>query len=183
MKAKLARKERRDREPVFSRHCLRQARSVCAREPRRAALCADPVARNDRPDRAPALDCPELNSQAQPCKVSRHSHPSPMSHDHSTPSRPQKSAARSCCAMKSRCSICGTRPPSPRAIRCLPPTWRPGGSRSKPRRGCPARMCRSLSTMPARVWLPQAGDRLAGAGIHRRSPARRRARGLAEGGL
>src|ERR1700716_1847017 len=29
--------------------------------------------------------------------------------------------------MKSLCSICGTRPPLPPAIRCLPPTWRAAG--------------------------------------------------------
>src|SRR3982075_1955574 len=29
--------------------------------------------------------------------------------------------------MKSLCSICGTRPPLPPAIRCLPPTWRMAG--------------------------------------------------------
>ena len=86
------------------------------------------------------------------------------------------------CARKSRCSMCGTRPPLPPAIRCLPPTWRPIGSRSKPRRDCRARMCRSLSTTPAKASLPGRGSPCR-VGIHRCSSARRRAAGLAEAGF
>ena len=48
----------------------------------------------------------------------------------------------------------------PPAIRCSPPTWRPTGSSSKPRRDCRARMCRSSSTTPAKASFRSATDRL-----------------------
>ena len=107
---------------------------------------------------------PELNRQAQSCKASRQSHQQTSRHDRTIRHPLASPLARCCCARKSRCSICGTRPPLPPAIRCLPPTWRPTGSRSKPRRGCRARMCRSSSTTPAKALLPQAADRLAALG-------------------
>ena len=58
----------------------------------------------------------------------------------------------------------GTRRLSPPAIRCSPPTWRPAGSRSKLKRGCRARTCRSSSMTTAKASLPRRRDRLAALG-------------------
>ena len=92
---------------------------------------------------------------------------------------PVRNPHRAAAARGNRAARCQARGrASPPAIRCLPPTWRPTGSRWKPRRGCRARTCRSCVYDDGEGLVPAGGGSPEGPGLQQRPPARRRAAGL-----